>query len=163
VRAIVIVVMLAPKQMPAGSAPRNSPTTLRVDSRSASQASAAAKYPPVFAFEPVVAHSVIALIATSTICVPAGPSNRDQPSRKPGKWRRRDLLCAFCNFCESLCGFSNWLDVALIKIANLDAVRESNSVSQPVETVSEDYFSFGADGHAVKFNRRSHCVAHTQI
>ena len=86
VSAIVIVVMLAPKQMPAGSAPRNSPTTLRVDSRSASQASAAAKYPPVFAFEPVVAHSVIALIATSTICVPAGPSNRDQPSRKPGKW-----------------------------------------------------------------------------
>jgi hypothetical protein len=51
----------------------------------------------------------------------------------------------------------------MVKIANFDAVRESNSVSQPIESVGEDHLAFGADGYAVKFDRRPHGVAHAQI
>ncbi|CAB4790011.1 unannotated protein [freshwater metagenome] len=85
VNAIVIVVMLAPKQMPSGSAPNNVPTTWRVRSSRASQSLAEEKYPPVLAFEPPAAKSLIARIAASTICVPAGPSKRAQLLLAPGK------------------------------------------------------------------------------
>ena len=85
VKAMVIVVMFAPKQIPSGSAPNNVPNTPRVRSSSASHSFAAAKYPPVLALIPLLANSVIARIAESTICVPAGPSKRAQPPVKPGK------------------------------------------------------------------------------
>ncbi len=82
--ASVNVVMLAPKHTAAGVAPNNVATVARVPSSSASVASAAAKRPPLLALRPLVAQSVIAAIAESTICVPAGPSKRAHPSRTPG-------------------------------------------------------------------------------
>ena len=90
VNAMVIVVMFAPKQMPPGSAPSSWPTVARARSSKASHASAAANAPPVLALAPLPAKSAIAWIATSTICVPAGPSKRAQSPRAPGKWSRID-------------------------------------------------------------------------
>ena len=84
VNANVIEVMFGPKQMPSGSALYSCPTAARVRSMSASQASAASNAPPPQPLRPFDIQSVIAWIVTSTICVPAGPSKRDHPSRTPG-------------------------------------------------------------------------------
>ncbi len=95
VKASVIVVMLAPRQMPRGSAPSNVASVSRVRDISESHASAAVKAPPELALLPLDAHSAIDAMATSTICVPAGPSKRDHPSRTPGKrWRRERTTMA---------------------------------------------------------------------
>ena len=55
---------------------------------SSSVACAAAKTPPWLALPPERTKSAMASIAASTICVPAGPSRRAQPSFKPGKRSR---------------------------------------------------------------------------
>ncbi len=88
VKASVNVVMLAPNTIEAADAPRSSATRWRVRSSSASQASAASNAPPALALLPLAAHDVMASIAVSTICVPAGPSNRAHPSRTPGNRSR---------------------------------------------------------------------------
>ena len=77
--------MLAPKQTASGVAPSRVAIVALVRSSRASHASAAAKAPPLLAFIPLAAQFVIASIAVSTICVPAGPSKRAHPSRTPGK------------------------------------------------------------------------------
>ena len=71
-----------------GDGERQEHVTRRVESVTSSVACPAAKRPPWFALLPERDHSDIASIAVSTICVPAGPSNRDQPSRSPGKRSR---------------------------------------------------------------------------
>ncbi len=86
--ASVSVVMLAPKTMPAGWPPSSVATRPRARSSRASQASAAANEPPVLALLPLAAHVAMASMATSTICVPAGPSKRAHPSRTPGNRAR---------------------------------------------------------------------------
>ena len=90
VKAKVRVVMLAPKQTPSAEAPSRAATLSRVRSSSASQASAALNEPPALALLPLDAQSVIASIAVSTICVPAGPSKRAHPSRTPGNRARQE-------------------------------------------------------------------------
>ena len=49
---------------------------------------AAAKTPPWFAVRPDRIQSAMASMAVSTICVPAGPSRRAHPSRRPGNRSR---------------------------------------------------------------------------
>ena len=81
----VNVVMFGPKQMPAGSAPNSWPTTARVRDNRSAQSSVAVNGPPAAAVEPLAIQAETASIAVSTICVPAGASNRDQPLEMPGK------------------------------------------------------------------------------
>src|SRR4051795_12994042 len=91
-------VMLGPKTTPCGSAPSSAPTVARVESTSSSVARPASKSPPWFALLPDRIQSAIASIAVSTICVPAGPSSRAQPSRSPGKrsrFTRRETIPVF--------------------------------------------------------------------
>src|SRR4051794_11246441 len=88
-------VMLGPKTTPCGSAPSSAPTVTRVESTSSSVARPASNSPPWFALLPDRIQSAIASIAVSTICVPAGPSSRAQPSRSPGKrswFTRRETI-----------------------------------------------------------------------
>src|SRR3954447_13743444 len=80
--------MFGPKTTPRGSAPSSAPTVARVESTSSSVARPASNSPPWFALLPDRIQSAIASIAVSTICVPAGPSSRAQPSRSPGKRSR---------------------------------------------------------------------------
>src|SRR4051812_10501439 len=87
-KRIVSALMLSPKTIPCGSPPRKAATLARVCSTSSSVARAAAKAPPWLALRPERIQSAIASIAASTICVPAGPSSRAQPSARPGKRSR---------------------------------------------------------------------------
>ena len=84
--------MLAPKTTPAGSAPNSRPTVRRVRSSSSSHAAAAANTPPQLAVLPLADHVAVGVDRGSTICVPAGPSKRAQPSPMPGNRRRRSSL-----------------------------------------------------------------------
>src|SRR5829696_9318943 len=97
--ASVSVVMLAPKTILAGSPPSSVATCARARSSRASQASDAANAPPVLALSPLAAHVAIASMAVSTICVPAGPSKRAQPSHTPGNRRRMPspLMAGVCH------------------------------------------------------------------
>src|SRR3954452_5699841 len=81
-------VMFGPNTTPRASAPSKAPTVARVESTSSSVARPASNTPPWLAFLPDRIQSAIASIAESTICVPAGPSSRAQPSRSPGKRSR---------------------------------------------------------------------------
>ena len=87
-KRIVMSVMLGPKATPRASPPSSAPTLSRVLATSASVCRAASNSPSEFAPWPERIHSSIASIALSTICVPAGPSRRAQPSRRPGKRSR---------------------------------------------------------------------------
>jgi hypothetical protein len=87
-KRIVMSVMLGPKATPAGSPPSSVATLVRALATSSSVRTAAANRPPWLALWPERMNSVIASIALSTICVPAGPSSRAQPSRRPGKRSR---------------------------------------------------------------------------
>ncbi len=87
-KRIVRSVMLGPKTTPCGSAPSSVATLVRVAATSSSVRSAAANRPPWLALWPERMKSAIASIAPSTICVPAGPSSRAQPSRRPGNRSR---------------------------------------------------------------------------
>src|SRR3954452_9636573 len=80
--------MFAPKTTPRASAPSSSPTVERVRATRSSVARPASNNPPWFADRPERIQSAIASIALSTICVPAGPSRRAQPSPNPGKRSR---------------------------------------------------------------------------
>ena len=52
--------------------------------------------PPALALSPLAAHSDIAVMAESTIWVPAGPSKRAHPPRTPGKRERRSTIARVC-------------------------------------------------------------------
>ena len=83
--ANVMEVMLGPNTTPAGSALNNCPTVARVRSSSSSALCAASKSPPPQPLEPSESQLVMAVMAVSTTCVPAGPSKRAHPSLTPGK------------------------------------------------------------------------------
>ena len=64
----------------------------RVRSINRWHSSAAANGPPLAAVFPLAIHSLIAVMAESTICVPAGPSKRAHSGPIPGNRCRSDVI-----------------------------------------------------------------------
>ena len=94
VNANVRVVMFAPNTMPSGSAPSSSATRWRGSAPAAVAGVGGGERAAAVGVVAAGRPAAIASIAVSTICVPAGPSNRAQPSRTPGKRDRRSLMAA---------------------------------------------------------------------
>ena len=73
------------RRRPPALAPSSRATEARASATSASVRSAAWKAPPWLAVWPERIQAAISSMASSTICVPAAPSRRAQPSARPGK------------------------------------------------------------------------------
>src|SRR5688572_14656464 len=129
--------MFGPKHTAAGSAPSSWPTTDRARSSWPSHSTHASNGPPPAAVLPLAIHALTAWIAVSTICVPAGASNRDQPLARPGKrcLSEGELTCAggasaaLRGLREALGRAPDRLDVALVEVAELGAVDELDAVA----------------------------------
>jgi hypothetical protein len=58
---------------------------------------------------------------------------------------------------------TDWFEVAVIEIANLDTVVEQNAVAQPVETVGEEHNPLRTGRNSAKVNTRTHPFPDFQI
>ena len=66
-------------------------------------------------------------------------------------------------FRQTLGGATDRREMAVVEIAQFDAVREQNAVPLPVEAVGEDDLALGAEGHVGQLDRGDHLVAQTKI
>ena len=160
--ANVSEVMFGPKHTPAGSAPRSCPTASRVRSSSRAHSSAAANGPPSAAVLPLAIQSVIAVMAESTICVPAGPSKRAHSVADAGEPVAQDevLTDELRSGSAALAALARRLAARPIgsmwrpsRSPTSMPLSNRHAVALPVEAVGQDDLALGAGRDALRGRR----------
>ena len=91
-------------------------------------------------------HSVIQIILAMTSEIKAGENLR-----------------AFCSTSEATSGFSDRLQVAMVKITDFDAFCKAHAIAEPIKSVGQNDFSLCACRETVYFNNQGDGVTHLQV
>ena len=83
---------------------------------------------------------------------PPAPKAGALPSCATPRFLKRLPSRPLCGFGESLCCTPNGSNIAVVEVAQLDAVVKQDAVALPVETGGEYDFALGAFRHTVEFD-----------
>ena len=71
------------------------------------------------------------------------------------------LAGALSDTCKPLRGASDGRELAMVKVANFDAIRKKHAVTQPIEPIRQDDLALCSGGYTIKINRGRDLVAVT--
>ena len=73
------------------------------------------------------------------------------------------LASALCNASEALCSAANGRKVAMIEVADFDAIGKKHAVAKPIETIRQDDLALCSSSYTIKINRGHDLVAVAQV